>query len=204
MSGGFIRWSMAIGRLPKGRVRPWMAALSFRHSGYFFSAWGWPADLRIRRASTRCRPSAGVTGTRNFAHERRRSCATMGPHQRRWCTKPIPIIFSFMLRRLGSATRLSLAILILSWLLLQTVLTVLGHAPGMLDIGRAFTQAMLVVTPLCIGLMLTLFPDADVPPKKLETLLMVAAFGFASAVVLRWAFGIGRSADTVPALAASA
>jgi hypothetical protein len=91
----------------------------------------------------------------------------------------------------------------LGWLLLQTVLTVLGHAPAMLDIGRAFTQVMFVVTPLCIGLMLTLFPDADVPPKKLETLLMVAAFGFASALVLRWVLGNGRSADA-SALAAPA
>lgn len=94
--------------------------------------------------------------------------------------------------------------LMLSWLLLQTVLTLLGHEPGMLDVGRAFTQGMLVVTPLCIGLMLTFFPDADFPPKKLETLLLVAAFGFATAVVLRWVLGNTRSEGTVPALTARA
>ncbi|HXR62412.1 MAG TPA: hypothetical protein VN720_02565 [Rudaea sp.] len=109
-----------------------------------------------------------------------------------------------MLQRLGPATRLSLAIVMLSWLLLQTVLTLLGHEPGMLDAGRAITQLMLIITPLCIGLMLTFFPDADFPPQKLETLLLVAAFGFATAVVLRWVLGNARPAGAVPALAARA
>ncbi len=92
----------------------------------------------------------------------------------------------------------------LSWLLLQTVLTLLGHEPDMLAIGRTFTQLLLVATPVCIGLMLTFFPGADFPSKKLETLLMVAAFGFATAMVLRWVLGNWRSTGPVPMLAARA
>jgi len=99
-----------------------------------------------------------------------------------------------MLRRLGPAMRLSLAVSILSWLLLQTVLTLLGHDPGMVNVGRTVTLLILLAAPLCIGLLLTFCPDADFPPKKLELLLMVAAFGFATAMMLRWVFKSPRSA----------
>ena len=108
-----------------------------------------------------------------------------------------------MLRRLGPTTRLSLAILMLSWLLLQTVLTLLGRDPAMLDIGRGFTQVLIVAIPLCVWLLRTVYPDADFPPKKLETLLMVAAFGFATAMVLRWVLKTPRSSGATLAFGAA-
>jgi hypothetical protein len=94
---------------------------------------------------------------------------------------PVP-----MLRRLGATTRLSLALLMLGWLLLQTLLTVLGRDPAMLEIGRVVTMALIVTIPASVWLLRTVFPEADFPPQKLEALLMIAAFGFATALVLRW------------------
>jgi len=99
---------------------------------------------------------------------------------------------------------LSLAVLMLGWLLLQTVLMLLGRDPVMLHVGRTFTQALVVAIPLCVWLLRKMFPDADVPPEKLETLLMVAAFGFATALMLRWLLQIPRAAAGPAALAAAA
>ena len=108
-----------------------------------------------------------------------------------------------MLQRLGPITRLSLAVLMLGWLLLQTLMTLLGREPAMLDFTRTFTQVLIAAIPLCVWLLRTLCPDADFPPKKLETLLMVAAFGFATAMVLRWVLEMPRPAAGAPALAAA-
>jgi hypothetical protein len=108
-----------------------------------------------------------------------------------------------MLRRLGPTTRLSLAVLMLSWLLLQTVLTLLGRDPAMLEIGRGVTLGLIVAIPPCVWLVRTVCPDADFPPKKLETLLMVAAFGFATAMVLRWVLRPPRSGASLTLAAAS-
>lgn len=108
-----------------------------------------------------------------------------------------------MLRRLGPTTRLTLAVLMLSWLLLQTVLMLLGRDPTMLHIGRAFAEALVAAIPVCVWLLRKIFPDADFPPQKLETLLMVAAFGFATALVLRWALKTPRAAGGSTMLAAA-
>jgi len=128
-------------------------------------------------------------------------CAPPGLPERRNETNPLTKIE--MLRRLGPTTRLSLAIGMLSWLLLQTVLTLLGRDPAMLDIGRGLTLVLIVAIPLCVWLLRTVCPDADFPPKKLETLLMVAAFGFATAMVLRWALRTSRPPDAALTLAAA-
>jgi hypothetical protein len=108
-----------------------------------------------------------------------------------------------MLQRLGPTTRLSLAVLMLSWLLLQALMTLLGHEPAMLDFTRTFMQVLVVAIPLCVWLLRTVCPDADFPPKKLEALLMVAAFGFATAMVLRWMLEKPRPAGGSPARAAA-
>ena len=91
----------------------------------------------------------------------------------------------------------------LSWLLLQTVLTLLGRDPAMLEIGRGVTLVLIVAIPPCVWLVRTVCPDADFPPKKLETLLLVAAFGFATAMVLRWALRTPRPSGAPMALAAA-
>jgi hypothetical protein len=97
---------------------------------------------------------------------------------------PISVEYS-MLHRLRPITRLSLSAILLGWLLLQMILPILGQEPAMLDLARTLTKLMVVAIPLCVLLLRVLFPDADVPPKKLETLLMVASLGFATAFVLR-------------------
>jgi hypothetical protein len=90
-----------------------------------------------------------------------------------------------MLHRLRPITRLSLSVVLLGWLLLQMILPILGQEPAMLDLARTLTKLMVVAIPLCVLLLRVFFPDADVPPKKLETLLMVASLGFATTFVLR-------------------
>ena len=109
-----------------------------------------------------------------------------------------------MLRRLRPTTRLTLAILLLGWLMLQTLLPVLGREPAMLDAGRMLTKLLFVAIPLCVCLLKMFYPDADVPPKKLETLFLIAAFGFATTVVLRWLLNSPSAGGNSPGSAATA
>lgn len=109
-----------------------------------------------------------------------------------------------MLRRLRPTTRLTLAMVLLGWLLLQTMLPILGREPAMLDAARTLTKLLFVAIPVCVWLLKTFYPDADVPPKKLETLFMVAAFGFATTVVLRWLLNKPSAPDDSTGLAATA
>jgi hypothetical protein len=90
-----------------------------------------------------------------------------------------------MLHRLRPITRLSLSAVLLGWLLLQMLLPILGQDPAMIEVGRTLTKLLVVAIPVCVGLLRAFFPDADVSPKKLETLLMVASLGFATTFVLR-------------------
>ena len=92
-----------------------------------------------------------------------------------------------MLQRLRPTTRLSLAILLLGWLLLQVTLPVFSHVPAMPEFGRMLMFSVAAAIPVCTWLMVTLFPDADVPPESLEFLVLVASLGFAATLVLRWA-----------------
>jgi hypothetical protein len=78
-----------------------------------------------------------------------------------------------------------LAVVLLGWLLLQVMLPLLGQEPAMLDLGRMLTKLIVVAIPVCVGLLRAFCPDADVPPHKLETLLLVASLGFATTFVLR-------------------
>jgi hypothetical protein len=90
-----------------------------------------------------------------------------------------------MLHRARPTTRLILAVLLIAWLLLQVLLLLLGHEPAMRDLGRAITILVALAVPISVWLLKTHFPEADVPPRKLETLFMVAAFGFATTILLR-------------------
>jgi hypothetical protein len=90
-----------------------------------------------------------------------------------------------MLHRVQPTTRLVLAALLLGWLLLQATLPALGREPAMHELARVLTILVAAAVLPCVWLLKTYFPDADVPPKKLEALLMIAAFGFATALLLR-------------------
>jgi len=104
-----------------------------------------------------------------------------------------------MLHRAQPFTRVSLAVLLLGWLLLQVTFQVLGREPGMMQVARTITMLVLFAVPVCVLMLRRYCPDADVAPKRLETLLLIAAFGFATTVALRWAFGSPREADeTLP------
>jgi hypothetical protein len=92
-----------------------------------------------------------------------------------------------MLQRLRPTTRLSLAVLLLGWLLLQVALPAFSHVPAMPEFGRTLLLLVAAAVPVCTWLLTSLFPDADVPPESLEFLLMVASLGFAATLVLRWA-----------------
>ena len=92
-----------------------------------------------------------------------------------------------MLQRLSPTARLSLAMVLLGWLLLQVTLPVFSHLPAMPDFGRVLMLSVAAAIPLCTWLLASLFPDADVPPESLEFLLLVASLGFAATLVLRWA-----------------
>jgi RsiW-degrading membrane proteinase PrsW (M82 family) len=92
-----------------------------------------------------------------------------------------------MLQRLRPTTRLSLAMILLGWLLLQVVLPAFSHVPAMPDFNRMLMLAVAAAIPVCTWLMVTIFPDADVPPESLEFLVLVASLGFAATLVLRWA-----------------
>ena len=109
-----------------------------------------------------------------------------------------------MLHRLRPTTRLSLTAILLCWLFVQTVLPILGQQPAMLDLGRTLTKLMLVAIPVCVGLVRAFCPDADVSPKKLETLLLVASLGFATTFVLRRLLKMPSLADDAMGQAATA
>jgi len=88
---------------------------------------------------------------------------------------------------LRPTTRLTLAIVLLGWLLLQVILLMLANVPGMVDIARTITLLIAAAVPLTAWLLVIHFPDADVSPESLKFLLMVAAMGFAAAAAMRWA-----------------
>ena len=92
-----------------------------------------------------------------------------------------------LLNRLRPATRLTLALLLLGWLLLQAILLMLGGLPDMAETLRTITLLIAAAVPLTAWLLVVHFPDVDVPPESLKFLLMVAAMGFATATALRWA-----------------
>ena len=100
-----------------------------------------------------------------------------------------------MLQRLRPTTRLSLAMILLGWMLLQVTLPVFSHMQAMPEFGRMLMLAIAAAIPLCTWLCTSLFPDADVPPESLEFLLMIASLGFAATLVLRWA----RTPDSIVA-----
>lgn len=92
-----------------------------------------------------------------------------------------------LLHSLRPTTRLTLAIVLLGWLLLQVILLMLSNLPGMADVVRTITLLIAAAVPLTTWLVVVHFPDADVPPESLKFLLMVAAMGFAAAAAMRWA-----------------
>lgn len=92
-----------------------------------------------------------------------------------------------MLQRLRPATRLSLAMVLIGWLLLQVILPVFSHVPALPELGRILTLLVAAAIPLCTWLLVIFVPDADVPPESLEFLVLVASLGFAATLVLRWA-----------------
>jgi len=92
-----------------------------------------------------------------------------------------------LLQALRPSTRLTLAIVLLGWLLLQVILLMLANVPGMVDIARTITLLIAAAVPLTAWLLVIHFPDADVSPESLKFLLMVAAMGFAAAAAMRWA-----------------
>lgn len=91
-----------------------------------------------------------------------------------------------LLQRLRPATRLTLALLLLGWLLLQVVLLMLGGLPNMGETVRTITLLIVAAVPVTAWLLVVHFPDADVSPESLKFLLMVAAMGFAAAAAMRW------------------
>jgi hypothetical protein len=93
----------------------------------------------------------------------------------------------FMLQRLRPTTRLSLAMVLLGWLLLQVTLPVFSHVPALPEFGRTLLLLVAAAIPVFTWLLLSLFPDADVPPESLEFLILVASLGIAATLVLRWA-----------------
>jgi hypothetical protein len=93
---------------------------------------------------------------------------------------------SSLLQNLRPSTRVTLALLLLGWLLLQVILLMLANLPGMADVARTITLLILAAVPLTAWLLLIHFPDADVSPESLKFLLMVAAMGFAAATAMRW------------------
>lgn len=92
-----------------------------------------------------------------------------------------------LLHALRPTTRLTLAVLLIGWLLLQVILMLLPNAPGMADIARTVTLLIAAAVPLTTWLLVVHFPDADVSPESLKFLVMVAAMGFAAAAAMRWA-----------------
>jgi hypothetical protein len=92
-----------------------------------------------------------------------------------------------LLQALRPTTRLTLAVLLVGWLLLQVILLLLSNAPGMADIARTATLLIAAAVPLTTWLLVIHFPDADVSPESLKFLVMVAAMGFAAAAAMRWA-----------------
>lgn len=92
-----------------------------------------------------------------------------------------------LLEALRPTTRLTLAMVLLGWLLLQVVLMMLSNLPGMVDVARTAALLIAAAVPLTTWLLVIHFPDADVPPETLKFLLMVAAMGFAAAAAMRWA-----------------
>ena len=92
-----------------------------------------------------------------------------------------------LLQSLRPTTRLTLALVLLGWLLLQVIVLMVSNLPGMADTVRTITLLIAAAVPLTAWLLLIHFPDADVSPESLEFLLMVAAMGFAAAAAMRWA-----------------
>ena len=92
-----------------------------------------------------------------------------------------------LLQSLRPTTRLTLALVLLGWLLLQVILMMLSNLPGMVDTVRTITLLIAAAVPLTAWLVVVHFPDADVSPESLKFLLMVAAMGFAAAAAMRWA-----------------
>ncbi len=91
-----------------------------------------------------------------------------------------------LLQSLRPTTRLTLALVLLGWLLLQVILMMLSNLPGMADTARTITLLIAAAVPLTAWLLVIHFPDADVSPESLKFLLMVAAMGFAAAAAMRW------------------
>lgn len=91
-----------------------------------------------------------------------------------------------LLQSLRPTTRLTLALVLLGWLLLQVILVMLSNLPGMADVARTITLLIAAAVPLTAWLLVIHFPDADVSPESLKFLLMVAAMGFAAAAAMRW------------------
>ena len=91
-----------------------------------------------------------------------------------------------LLNRLRPATRLTMALFLLGWLLLQAILLMLGGLPNMAETLRTVTLLIAAAVPVTAWLLVVHFPDADVSPESLKFLLMVAAMGFATATALRW------------------
>jgi hypothetical protein len=116
----------------------------------------------------------------------------IGPPNDRGLAK-IPIVStatsdtSSLLQNMRPTTRLTLAIVLLGWLLLQVILLMLANLPGMADVARTITLLIAAAVPLTAWLLVIHFPDADVSPESLKFLLMVAAMGFAAAAAMRWA-----------------
>ncbi len=92
-----------------------------------------------------------------------------------------------LLESLRPTTRLTLALVLLGWLLLQVILLMFSNVPGMTDVVRTITLLIAAAVPLTTWLLVIHFPDADVSPESLKFLLMVAAMGFAAAAAMRWA-----------------
>jgi RsiW-degrading membrane proteinase PrsW (M82 family) len=92
-----------------------------------------------------------------------------------------------MLQRLRPTTRLSLAIALLGWLLLQVALPAFANVPALPDLDRTLLLLVAAAVPVGTWLLVTFVPDADVPPESLEFLVLVASLGFAATLVLRWA-----------------
>jgi len=109
-----------------------------------------------------------------------------------------------MLQCLRPTTRLSLTVVLLGWLLLQVMLPILGPDPAMQDLGRMLTKLLVLAVPVCVCLLKAFYPDADVPPRELETLLMVASLGFATTFVLRRLLKISPLASDSTGQAATA
>jgi len=91
-----------------------------------------------------------------------------------------------LLEAMRPTTRLTLALVLLGWLLLQVILLMLANVPGTADIVRTITLLIAAAVPLTAWLLAIHFPDADVSPESLKFLLMVAAMGFAAAAAMRW------------------